>query len=47
MLNYTPTSIMTILRPTIKVKKWAVTQFLEIPTLFPKIIEIVFPLTGL
>ena len=30
---------MTVPRSTIKVKKWAVTQFLEIPILSPKYVK--------
>ena len=33
-LNDTPTGTMTVPRPTINTKKWAVAQFLEIPNLF-------------
>ena len=32
----TPTGAMTVLRQTIKVKKWAVAQFLQISTPSPK-----------
>ena len=32
MLNNTPTSSRTVLRPTVKGQKWVVPQFLEIPT---------------
>ena len=35
-LSGTPTVAMTVLRQTIKVKKWAVDQFLEISTPSPK-----------
>ena len=35
-LSDTPTDAMTVSMPTIKVKKWVVAQFLEIPILFPK-----------
>ena len=35
-LNDTPISTTTVPRLVIKVKKWAVTQFLEIPTPSPK-----------
>ena len=38
-LSDTPTVAMTVLRQTIKVKKWAVAQFLEIPTPSPKWLE--------
>ena len=36
-LNNTPRGAMTVPRPTIKVKKQAVAQFLEIPTPSPKL----------
>ena len=37
--NDIPTSAMTVPKLTIKVKKWAATQFLELPTCFTKELE--------
>ena len=44
-LNDTRTGAMTIPRPTIKAKTWAMAQFLE--THFPEIVGIILPLINL
>ena len=46
-LNNIPIGAMTTLRSTIKVKKWAVVQFLETSAPFPEIVGIILPLISL